>query len=85
VLVHPRASGDHGRFGLGDVRDRQIEVHLLRVTTAGPGRLDPVIDALESERGVAVGIVRADPPSGGASVAKSRLELSSIVQPRTSA
>ena len=58
VLMDPRSGGDDGRLGLGDVGNRQVEVHLLRVTAAWPRRLDPVIDPLESQRRATIGVVR---------------------------
>lgn len=37
VLVDACAGGDDDRLGVGDVRDREVPVHLLRVAAARPG------------------------------------------------
>jgi hypothetical protein len=63
VLVNPGAQGeDQGIRGV-DVTDADVEVELLRVRPAWPGRSHPVIDPLEGKGGSAIGVVRADPTS----------------------
>ena len=54
---------DAGLCGV-NVADREVQVELLRVSAAGPGRRHPVIDPLKGERGASVGMVRADTTAG---------------------
>ena len=54
VIVPRRAELENARFGSVDVADGEVEVDLLGVRTAGPGRRDPVVDALKGEGSLTV-------------------------------
>jgi len=82
VLVHGPPSRQHRRLVRVDGAGPQVEVELLRVRPAGPGRCLEVVDPLEGQ-GRPPGLSGDRPPPGGTSVAQSRSEPSSSGQPST--
>ena len=64
VLVHGRSRREHGRLGVIDVRDGEVEVELLRPGALGPGRRLVVLHLLEGQTDVAAGVLVADAPAG---------------------
>jgi hypothetical protein len=82
VLVNAGAHGEDQGIRVVDVTDADVEVELLRVRPAWPGRSHPVIDPLEGKGGSAIGVVRAAPPPGGVRVANASSAPTSTGQPR---
>ena len=66
---------DAGLRGV-DVADGEIQMELLRMCAAGPGRRHPVIDALNASAARPSGLSGLTPPPGGARVAQSRFDPS---------
>jgi len=64
MLVNTCPEGEDLRLGSVDVSDAEVEVKLLGVLAARPGRHHPVIDLLEGKRGSSVWVVRCNAAPG---------------------
>lgn len=58
VIVPACTQSEYRWFGRVDVTYREVEMELLRMVAARPGRSHPVVDSLERKRGATVGVVR---------------------------
>ena len=58
MIVHPCPQGEDLGLGGVDIADAEVEVELLGVLAARPGRHHPVVDPLEGKCGSSVRVVR---------------------------